>query len=262
MKPFRAIPYLPAALRVLALLVVFPAAAQALVPTTPLGNLNRQSWTMENGLPQNTIQAMAQSTDGFLWLGTEAGLVRFDGIQFALFDRASKPALPDNDVRCLLAKPDGSLVVVTADGAVSLNRDSVAPTSEICSANVLQARYDDGHVGGWSAEASRDSVTVTAVVEKMQLRLEAGKQLPGSRIQVLLADHEGALWIGTNRGLARVVNGKVEKLPVTDPLATASVISLLEDSEGNLWVGTETGGLHVLRDQRFVNIGAPEGLSA
>jgi signal transduction histidine kinase/ligand-binding sensor domain-containing protein len=261
LRSFRAIPYLPAALRVTALLVVFAAAARALVPGTPLGSMNRQSWTMENGLPQNTIQAMAQTADGYLWLGTEAGLVRFDGIQFALFDRASKPALPDNDVRCLMARTDGTLLVATAGGTVLLNRDSVTSTSEICSANALQARYDDGGTG-WSAVANQGGVTFTAIVEKMQVHLEAGKQLPGNRIQSLLADREGVLWIGTNRGLARYAIGKVEKLPVTDPLATASIVSLLEDREGNLWVGTETGGLHVLRDQRFVNIGAPEGLSA
>ncbi len=49
---------------------------------------------------------------------------------------------------------------------------------------------------------------------------------------------------------------------MTDPLAAVSVLSLLEDREGNLWVGTETEGLHVLRDQRFLNIGAREGLSS
>jgi signal transduction histidine kinase/ligand-binding sensor domain-containing protein len=224
--------------------------------------MNRQSWAMENGLPQNTIHAIAQTTDGYLWLGTEAGLVRFDGMQFAVFDRASRPALPDNDVRCLQATADGGLVVATGDGTVLLKRSSVTPASENCVADELQARYGDGHEGGWSAVANRGSVTLIAVAERMQLRLNAGKQLPGSRVQALIADREGALWIGTNRGLARVVDGKVDKLPVTDPLATASIVSLLEDREGNLWVGTETSGLHVLRDQRFTSIGVPEGLSS
>lgn len=216
---------------------------------------------MENGLPQNTIQAMAQTADGYLWLGTEAGLVRFDGVQFAVFDRASKPALPDNDVSCLRAGSDGSLVVATADGTVVLKRGSVTPSSETCSTDVRQARYRDGRGKGWSAVANQDSVTVTAAMEKMRGRFEAGRQLPGNRIQALLADREGALWVGTNRGLARIVNGRVDRLPVTDSLATASVVSLLEDREGNLWVGTETSGLHVLRDQRFTSIGAQEGLS-
>ncbi len=55
---------------------------------------------------------------------------------------------------------------------------------------------------------------------------------------------------------------QVQLLPVTDPLATASVLSLMEDREGNLWVGTEADGLHILRDQRFRTLGAREGLSS
>ncbi len=73
---------------------------------------------------------------------------------------------------------------------------------------------------------------------------------------------DGSLWIGTNGGLARWAGGKLQRLPVTDPLATASVLALMEDREGNLWVGTETGGLHILRDQRFRTIGAREGLTS
>jgi signal transduction histidine kinase/ligand-binding sensor domain-containing protein len=70
------------------------------------------------------------------------------------------------------------------------------------------------------------------------------------------------MWVGTNRGLARWVAGKVQSFPVTDPLATASVLALMEDREGNLWVGTETDGLHILRDQRFRTLGVRDGLSS
>ena len=71
---------------------------------------------MENGLPQNTVQTLTQTRDGFVWLGTEAGLVRFDGIAFQVFDRNSNPALPGNDVSCLLEAQDGALWVGTSEG--------------------------------------------------------------------------------------------------------------------------------------------------
>jgi ligand-binding sensor domain-containing protein len=54
----------------------------ALEPSTPLASYGRQAWGMENGLPQNTVQALVQTKDGFVWLGTEVGLVRFDGTGF------------------------------------------------------------------------------------------------------------------------------------------------------------------------------------
>jgi ligand-binding sensor domain-containing protein len=71
---------------------------------------------MENGLPQNTVQALVQTRDGFVWLGTEVGLVRFDGNGFQVFDKNSTPALPGNDVRCLLESRDGALWIGTSEG--------------------------------------------------------------------------------------------------------------------------------------------------
>jgi ligand-binding sensor domain-containing protein len=97
----------------------------ALEPSTPLASYGRQAWGMENGLPQNTVQALAQTSDGFLWLGTEVGLVRFDGNGFQVFDRNSSLALPDNDVRCLLAAKDGSLWIGTSDGLARLQNGSL-----------------------------------------------------------------------------------------------------------------------------------------
>src|ERR1035437_3668573 len=90
--------------------------SHALEPTTPLANYGRQAWGMENGLPQNTVQALAQTRDGFIWLGTEVGLVRFDGNSFAVFDKHSTPALPGSDVRCLLETRDGALWIGTSEG--------------------------------------------------------------------------------------------------------------------------------------------------
>jgi len=90
---------------------------------------------MENGLPQNTVQALVQTRDGFVWLGTEVGLVRFDGNGFADFDRSSSPALPGNDVRCLLETRDGALWIGTKRRA-----------------GAMEGRQGNGvHRAGWAA---------------------------------------------------------------------------------------------------------------
>jgi signal transduction histidine kinase len=284
-----------------AVLMAGCSAAVALEPTTPLGEYGRQSWVMENGLPQNSVHALVQTRDGFLWLGTEAGLVRFDGISFLVLDQNSNPAIPSGDIRMLLETPDGTLWVGTAEGLgrrkdgafLSFGPEERAPVGAVTAlrespdgklrvdttqqsaawdgqrwlelesagtprvGSVFEARLTDG----WTASATRSTVTLLHSGSRESV-LTVGKELPGSRIQALLADREGCLWIGTNGGLARWANGKVQRLPPTDALAEASVLSLLEDREGNLWAGTETDGLQVLRDARFHNIGTREGLSS
>ena len=278
------------------------ARVGALEPTTPLANLNRQSWAMENGLPQNTVQALAQTADGYLWLGTEVGLVRFDGTGFLLFDEHSNPALPGSDVQCLLAGMDGSLWVGTSSGLARL-KDGVitafTPANGFPGKDIEALRQDAQGFVVVSTDSGKFSVrgnqgvlvqvdqqqspdeslnpilTVTlpdgdiAKATKTEVELirkgsethwTAGKELSGTRIQALFGDRQGALWIGTNGGLVRYAAGKLDKLPVTDPLASASVLAIFEDREGNLWVGTESNGLQILRDQRFQTLTTRDGL--
>lgn len=286
----------------------FASSAIALEPTTPLANLNRQGWVMENGLPQNTVQALAQTADGFLWLGTEVGLVRFDGTSFVVFDQHSKPALPGSDVQCLLAAKDGSLWIGTSDGLAHYKDGKV---TSFTTANGMPGNsvrdlrlpdYGDGVIaetdGGEFGVSGNDKVQSLIDLRlvspdgsqsqpKKDIRLtdkdraswtnravelwsdahlryeyKVSRELPGTRVQSVVADHQNSLWIGTNGGLVRYANGKLEKFPLTDPLASASILSILEDHEGNLWVGTESGGLQILRDQRFRHLGAFDGLSS
>jgi len=246
-----------ACIAVAALLALAPSS-RALEPSSPLANYARQSWGMENGLPQNTVQALLQTRDGFLWLGTEVGLVRFDGNSFVSYDRNSRPALPANDIRCLLEAKDGALLVGTENGWARIVGDRwAANQSPNCSeGSSLSIAFADG------SKAFANKTVVRIEAGNRSLTLNAGKELPGNKVQALFADREGALWIGTNNGLVRYSAKQIQRFPVTDPLATASILSLLEDREGNLWVGTETGGLHILRDQRFQTIGAREGLSS
>jgi signal transduction histidine kinase/ligand-binding sensor domain-containing protein len=298
-----------------ALLLFCGLPGYTLEPSTPLASYSRQAWEMENGLPQNTVQALTQTQDGFVWLGTEAGLVRFDGTSFTVYDKNSTPALPGNDVRCLLGAKDGALWIGTSEGLArwkdgvvkNFTANDGLPGNGILElwetrAGILMIWTDQGiaqqtgerfvvakNVDAWPHTAlplpdemqksvifeENLSNSIGMVGDRSSLRfykgvdrpmeissLTVGKELPGSLIQVVFADREGSLWIGTNGGLARWVAGKLERLPVTDPLATASILALLEDREGNLWVGTESDGLHILRDQRFRTLGAREGLSS
>src|SRR5262245_6111823 len=70
-------------------------------------------WRIEDGLPQNKIQAIAQTPDGYLWVGTSEGLTRFDGVRFTVFDRSNTEALQDNGVLTLRLAKDGRLWIGT-----------------------------------------------------------------------------------------------------------------------------------------------------
>ena len=105
-----------------------PGAATATAPThnaAPEEQYTRRIWRIQDGLPEDTVQAIQQSQDGYLWIGTTGGLVRFDGSHFHLYDHATTPALADNSVFCVLAARDGSVWIGTEGGGLVHFKDGV-----------------------------------------------------------------------------------------------------------------------------------------
>ncbi|MEJ1931600.1 two-component regulator propeller domain-containing protein, partial [Nostoc sp. NIES-2111] len=90
----------------------------ALQPGRKIWHYGYAQWQDRDGLPQNTVQAIAQSTDGYIWLGTEAGLVRFNGRAFRTYTQANTPEMRSDSVLSLLARPDGGLWVGTRSGLI------------------------------------------------------------------------------------------------------------------------------------------------
>src|SRR5262245_34336333 len=90
-----------------ALTLATGAVAAALTPERPFDQYAFRAWSVEQGLPHQSIEAIAQTSDGYLWVGTESGLVRFDGAAFTVFDRTNTAAIRNNTVYALLAESDG-----------------------------------------------------------------------------------------------------------------------------------------------------------
>lgn len=98
--------------------------ASTLNTDSALTRYNHQVWQSQDGLPQNTIQTLVQTRDGYIWLGTREGLARFDGARFTVFDKRNTEAINHNHITALREVADGSLWMGTRDGLVRL-RDNV-----------------------------------------------------------------------------------------------------------------------------------------
>jgi signal transduction histidine kinase/ligand-binding sensor domain-containing protein len=194
---------------------------QALEPTTPLANYGRQAWVMENGLPQNTVQALVQSRDGFIWMGTEVGLVRFDGYGFQIFDRTSSPALTGNDVQCLLAASDGSLWIGTSEGLARWKDGVVTPFS------VQQGLPGNSVIGIF--ETAGGSVWVWTEMGFAHLdgdkvvQVEPGSGIPSGVIESVAGDGAEGLMVQTTTGLAANRSGAWSALPPQSVLPNQTI---------------------------------------
>jgi ligand-binding sensor domain-containing protein/signal transduction histidine kinase len=153
------------------LLVFASTCALALDRTQPAAGYIRTGFTVEDGLPSNVVNAIFQTQNGFLWIGTDAGLARFNGRHFTMIDfRGPLSAAPDV-VRALAEGPDGDLWVGTDFGLVHI--PSTAPDDSNSSPSTFY--HQDG---------KRDEITN------------------------LKYCHDGALWVGTNDGLFRFNRGR------------------------------------------------------
>src|ERR1700685_1029160 len=90
--------------------------AVALDPQRSLEHFGHQAWRTDSGLPQNTVHAILQTRDGFVWLGTDGGLVRFDGVDFVTFDAENTPQFKSDTISDLL--PDASVHLWNRHAAV------------------------------------------------------------------------------------------------------------------------------------------------
>src|SRR5580658_3207124 len=105
----------------LALLTIFSGYALALDPTQPASSYIRTAFTVEDGLPSNVVNVIAQTRNGFLWIGTDAGLARFDGRHFTPVNFRGPQSTAQGVVRSLAEAPDGDLWVATSFGLARIS---------------------------------------------------------------------------------------------------------------------------------------------
>lgn len=235
------------------------AAPQA-APTPvekPITAFYRETWTTRQGLPHNQVNAIAQTPDGYLWLGTWEGLVRYNGLEFQLFDRANTPALQDNGVRSVRAAVNGAVVIGTSRGGVTVKQGDGWRTWRVADGLAQDEILDallDRHGRLWAAT---ESLGITCLDHGKVTQFNVGNGgLPSDVVFSLHEDRDGSLWAATAGGLVRIVDGKAHVVPRSAGLPDAPVFRVVESAKGALLVGTERGAYRRLASGRFELVSA------
>jgi signal transduction histidine kinase/ligand-binding sensor domain-containing protein len=221
--------------------------AWALEPDRALGQFPHRSWQTAEGLPQNSILALAQTPDGYLWGGTWEGLVRFDGVRFTVFDEANTPALPDRSIRSLALDRDGTLWIGTPQGVARL-REGTFSRVEVPGDSPLIHIID--------LLVARDGSLWVATEDRGISRLSGGRLqtwttaqgLASDEMLALAEDAAGTVWVGGAGGLQRWTGSAWSAPLVFEGKERVNVSALMFDREGALWVGTDEGDVYRLQE--------------
>ena len=217
--------------------------------------------TVDDGLPQNTVSAILQTRDGYLWLATNGGLARYDGVRFKTFEVANTQGMTSNRILSLCEDREGSLWIGTENQGLMRLKDGVFtsyPDAEDVKNRAVAGIIEARQGGLWMA-------TATAIVrfkDGVFTSQTAGigvptKLVPWSRSMV--EDQHGYLWIALYQGLLRL-DGKAGILYTTrDGLPDNRVYAVCETRDGSLWAGTEQG-LARLKDGVFTTYPGKDGV--
>lgn len=255
--------------------------AAALDPHKPFHDYVRNTWSVEQGLPQLTVSAIAQDRPGYLWFGTQAGLARFDGVRFVTYDMDTAPELPGTMIRALHVDPAGRLWIGTPQGLavregtrfrrVAFPGDGSRAYEVYALASLRGGVYAATSRGLYRVDgaapervarapdaprsllAQGDALWIGAAGQacRMQANRFDCRPLPAEAAAASvdrLAAAQGRLWAGTREGLFRL-DGSWQRHEQAPSLARAPIEAMLADHDANLWVATPAALIRV-RDGR------------
>lgn len=234
--------------------------AQSLLPSKAFGRYQQYVWNDQHGLPQNSVNAITRTRDGYLWVGTFEGAARFDGVRFTSFDHTNTPQFRSNQVLALLEDHGGNLWLATNGGGLIRRRGdtfTLYTTADGLSNDFVRSLVEDCNGVLWiGTEGGGVNRLRNGRFEAFTTR----NGLPGDYVEALAVDHENNLWVGTDKGLARFAHGEFTTYTTKNGLAADFVDALCIDHTGTLWVGTRGGGLSRLENSRFVSGGLRPGI--
>jgi ligand-binding sensor domain-containing protein/AraC-like DNA-binding protein len=230
-----------------------------------IGFLQHNVWTIEDGLPMNTVNKIIQTHDGYLWLGTEAGLARFDGINFRVFNHEDTPAFSSNIVTSLMVDRSGTLWIGTRVGGIirykngifdTITRDSGLLDNDIWD---IMESMDDSVWIGTGAGLNR---IVNGNITEVSLSLSEEPNVNSPAVSCLMEDRNGCIWVGTmTEGLFWVEKRGTAFESEFVGLGKMHLTTLFEDRKGDAWIGTAENGLFKYLEDKRLSFTTKNGLS-
>jgi signal transduction histidine kinase len=264
------------------LLMTWCTCAMALDPSLDISQYGHTAWRNRDGFAPSTISVIAQTPDGYLWLGTPVGLFRFDGVRSVGFQPPAGSALPDSRVRALLVSRDGTLwiglwrglaswkegklttyrrfddktvndLVENDDGTLWVGGAEWAPERAVlCAlrADNVECKGEDGSLGRYIGSLNRDARGALWMFGGDRARrLKPGPfldlRLPGmvTALQPIGAMPDGSLLIPTSAGMARLVGERIEPYPIVPFTPAYRPRKAFVDGKGGLWIAVGDHGL-------------------
>ena len=233
---------------VLALMVASPLFS--VNPALSIGQYLHTSWTQEEGSALPPVQALAQTADGYLWLGTGKGLLRFDGMRFVEWSPSSGPALPSSGISCLRPASAGGLWVGTTAGVYRVNHGRVFryPAIDKLPCGLVLAMSEDRLGRLWMLNGCPGANTIALLSPDGNLRTFGTRDGLPDKPAALFQDRQGDLWIGTSSAICRWSPGSIavcSKDPAFD------VFSIAEAGDGQPIIadGNRKQGFHFSNGQ-------------
>jgi len=237
----------------LRILIVLVSAASfgATFPAAPaFSGFTYELWEAGTGLPQNSVQALAQSRDGYLWIGTLGGLTRFDGVRFTTYDKYNTPELGDNVIQSLLVDRRNRLWIATGSGLAQManGRFSRFTRAQGLPGETIWSLLEDSRGRVWVGTQSGIAIFSG---DRFELFEAADAAFRGA-VFSMHEDADGTMWVGSeNARLLRVQGSQQTVFGAEDGLPETAIRTITRDALGELWVGTDDG-LYRLEKGRFV----------
>ena len=225
------------------MLLAVSRCAFALNPALDVSQYAHTAWRIRDGFARGAIQSIAQTSDGYLWMGTQFGLLRFDGVRSVPWQPPPDQHLPSTDITKLLTARDGTLWIGTIKGLASWKGGKLTQYAELAGLPV-PALLEDREGSIWAGGVGRTPSGRLCAIQKGSVQCYGTDGSFGSGVQSLY-EYRGGLWAGATNGLWRWRPGPPKFYPNPDPIG--GVIDLIQGDDGALWIARR-GGIGQLVD--------------